>query len=576
MSLDSIIVKTPRTPLSLILLRFAWLIEIFAVITGLAISLMVGITTYTKNLQIPGQSEVVSNVSNTIIAALPFVMVSIVELAKIPVAQAVYQTKTYVWKSIFIIALIFLAIITFETALNGFERNFNNLNYSVSQAREELQKNKERTITLDEQISKAEELSRETVIVNFTRQNKVFLNNREKNLSSLRQQESLGESKSNDLQITSLKTQIKGLIENKNTIRSQLESEISSLNENTTEQRNRIDNESRRKRISTESKLNKIRQRLKEAEEQFLREKKNCFLCQEEKSRFDRKSEDLREREAVLEKDLSKISIIGRVSELTLSASQNRMNIRRRSREKLDGISEKIEKFNLDVARLSGIKQSDIEKERGRLNKDRQRIDGEYKRNLAQITQQKQDQLNFVTNRETKIRDYTKERNELAVKVSELKSIINKKAADTQVYRIALMFEPAANTAADVSPRVVNLVGKVWFGSLAMVIAITGILLALASEVLNDEKNTVVGINRGVLNNIFRAVRSGIAALLMYVRNRPKIVTKEIEREVIKEVIKEVPVEKVVFKDVPIEIITKEVVHVPIYTNDMNLLKNKP
>jgi uncharacterized membrane protein (DUF106 family) len=43
------VVKNPnvtQTPLSKILIRFAWLIEIFAVITGLFISLMIAATTY--------------------------------------------------------------------------------------------------------------------------------------------------------------------------------------------------------------------------------------------------------------------------------------------------------------------------------------------------------------------------------------------------------------------------------------------------------------------------------------------------------------------------------------------------
>ncbi len=116
-----------RTQLSKILIRFAWLIEVFAVITGLAISLMIAVDTYSKNLLIPGQSKAITNISNTVIAALPFVMVSIVELAKIPASQAVYQTRTRSWKIIFTIVLVFLAVITFETALNGFERNFTNL-----------------------------------------------------------------------------------------------------------------------------------------------------------------------------------------------------------------------------------------------------------------------------------------------------------------------------------------------------------------------------------------------------------------------------------------------------------------
>ncbi|KZZ13680.1 hypothetical protein A3749_26155 [Oleiphilus sp. HI0078] len=44
-------------------------------------------------------------------------------------------------------------------------------------------------------------------------------------------------------------------------------------------------------------------------------------------------------------------------------------------------------------------------------------------------------------------------------------------------------------------------------------------------------------------------------------------------KEVATEVIKEVPVEKVVKVEVPVEIIKKEIVHVPLYTEDKSLLK---
>jgi hypothetical protein len=55
----------------------------------------------------------------------------------------------------------------------------------------------------------------------------------------------------------------------------------------------------------------------------------------------------------------------------------------------------------------------------------------------------------------------------------------------------------------------------------------------------------------------------------------------------IKEVVKEVPVDKVVFRDKIVEVLKKEIVHVPLYTNDKELIhlsntgyagtkKNKP
>ena len=108
------------------------------------------------------------------------------------------------------------------------------------------------------------------------------------------------------------------------------------------------------------------------------------------------------------------------------------------------------------------------------------------------------------------------------------------------------------------------MVGKIWFGSLALVIAITGITLALASEVIADERQTRVSEeNAPKRKSKMRAIALSISRLA---RSRPKYK--------IKEVIKEVPVDKVAFRDVVKEVVKKEVVHVPIYTNDKKLLNS--
>jgi hypothetical protein len=47
---------------------------------------------------------------------------------------------------------------------------------------------------------------------------------------------------------------------------------------------------------------------------------------------------------------------------------------------------------------------------------------------------------------------------------------------------------------------------------------------------------------------------------------------KPIYKTSIKEIVKEVPVEKVVFRDKIIEVVKKEIVHVPLYTDDKDLI----
>jgi|TARA_B100002003_G_scaffold175324_1_gene163188 hypothetical protein len=57
--------------------------------------------------------------------------------------------------------------------------------------------------------------------------------------------------------------------------------------------------------------------------------------------------------------------------------------------------------------------------------------------------------------------------------------------------------------------------------------------------------------------------------------NNPRVVIKNVEVEKIVEVTKEVPVDKVAFKEVPVEVVKREVVHIPVYTNDPSLLGKK-
>ena len=55
-------------------------------------------------------------------------------------------------------------------------------------------------------------------------------------------------------------------------------------------------------------------------------------------------------------------------------------------------------------------------------------------------------------------------------------------------------------------------------------------------------------------------------------KRKPKIKEIEIEVEKIVEVIKEVPVTKVVTQEVPKEVIRKQIVHVPIASDDLTIL----
>ena len=108
------------------LYAFAWAFEICAVLIGLAIALMQGYSSFEEMEAYNTNTGFVTS-TNIFIAAMPFIMVALVEITKIPFVGAFYQAKSIAWKFIFGFTLIFMAAITFESAANGFERNFNAL-----------------------------------------------------------------------------------------------------------------------------------------------------------------------------------------------------------------------------------------------------------------------------------------------------------------------------------------------------------------------------------------------------------------------------------------------------------------
>ena len=171
--------------------------------------------------------------------------------------------------------------------------------------------------------------------------------------------------------------------------------------------------------------------------------------------------------------------------------------------------------------------------------------------------------------------------------------VIRSKIADltrqSQPHRIAALFLNKEESMEADADRV-NLVAIVWFGSLAIIVAWTGTLLAFGGLVLR------YGPTQRTPGKLSRSMRSYFVDRR---RRGRRTVVQEIEREIIKEVLvekivptevakeipvekvviqtveKDVPVDKVVFKEVPKEVVRKELVYVPVFTDDPQLKAEK-
>jgi len=102
-----------RLPLSKKLIFSAWCIEIIAAAIGLFLAIML--------LEQGYQADKSISYSAVAIGSLPLVIVAIVELMKIPLVSAIYVTQERLKKILFILGLLILVVITFETFFIAFE-----------------------------------------------------------------------------------------------------------------------------------------------------------------------------------------------------------------------------------------------------------------------------------------------------------------------------------------------------------------------------------------------------------------------------------------------------------------------
>ena len=129
---------------------------------------------------------------------------------------------------------------------------------------------------------------------------------------------------------------------------------------------------------------------------------------------------------------------------------------------------------------------------------------------------------------------------------------------ESQIYRLAKRVFDYEN-AADVSEHEATIIAGLWYGSIALIAATTGVILAMAAAVLGlPEKQP--GKTARTLRRLLLALRkrARIKVVKVQYRNRTKTVKEPVE------VIKEIPVDRVVIKEVPKEIVVPHFIYVPV------------
>ena len=263
------------------------------------------------------------------------------------------------------------------------------------------------------------------------------------------------------------------------------------------------------------------------------------------------------------------------------------------------------------ISKLHNFNQTEVF-QKAQKQKDKLKAEKEEKRNI--YGQKRRDQklernklIAEYNDKENNLRENEKKQNELKDKITKLENKFDREARGNQFYRFAMIFIPGIQSPSDVTNQHISLVAQVWFISLAGIIAWMGTLLAFASFVVRygpssseakiakaaakAEKATAkaaVKAANAKSSKLRRCFRLLFIEARKYIRQPKikeieKVVEKivEVEKEIVvekivpTEVIKEVPVDRVVIQNVPTEVIRKEVIHVPIASDDLTILDVK-
>ena len=565
------------------LLNMAWTVEILVAVIGICIAIIVVINAQgTQNVEdLAGRSLKLNDITFGGI----FFIVAIVELTKIPLATAVYYSVRIYWKVIFLIGLLLVNVSTFETIVTGFERI-----------------NRERTKVVDKKIVKYHSINTQIEQLQDNANVKQF----DGEINELRKQRTNINQQISEISVNAQK-RIQDIIDsgsNKPAI-DQLQKQVDTLNQNISNLTNRnvelagqIDSKlfgSNKKSIAASIATNdaainnyKTEKREKEAKVSKLIDdqgKSSSGQIEIIKSEMKSAIEPLNDELAIIASNISGLE--GNKTQYNIDDSEKIKRIKELQNTRLELISNEEGTGIDDLAPDSQVyrvatwlKNWFIIDYNDEINKINEQIFQLEKQKVKSITERGWfDKIFSFLNKNSSLDNEAIDRqiSNLKTKIIEFenKSIKAKTKISDSVY-------------ADIPSGALAAAFWLWFGVLSFIISVTGTMLAFASLVLLDPR---LHILRNKKNNTWRGLATRISKFFVLSNKfiwgkikrfrdpNIKIVEKEVEKivEKIVEVEKFVG-EKIVYEkvEIPKEVIRKEIVYVPLPTDDNELLKKGP
>ena len=572
----------------LFLLRMAWTVEISVAIIGFIIGLIImqGTKTYDDPGIVTGIDLIARMFSNMTLSdfsfGLIFMIVAIVELTKIPLATAVYYSVRLSWKIIFILGLLLVNVSTFETIVTGFERMSQERTRDVKKAMHTYQKNLKKIEDIE--IDKFSDNIDEDIDEVLEKRTKLQAQIAQIQLNAQKQIQGIKDSGANKESAGQLKRDIESLDEkigrledNKSQLEGKIDSKVWGSNKNTIkEQASKID-----EKISKyESERVEKNTQLKILNEKSSRDNEGQISLIQSRAQAEIKK--IRDGDlAQVEKELGDLNKqkndraegkINRAKDITKLQEENT--------KLLDVIEEKAPENQVYrvASWLRGWFEIDYNKEVTKIEKEIFRLET---LRLSEIK---------TPNWFQKIFPIFYDDSRPSVEILEMQIKDNKERIDDLIKRQKLKIEAddSAVIWASIPQGALTAAFWLWFGVLSFVISVVGTLLAFASLVLLDPRLHKI---RNTKAN-WRGVAERLSRLLFTIRRYIHGRIRRFKDPVIKEVKVEVEVEKIVKepvyvykdkivhveKEVPVkeEIIKKEIVYVPLPTDDEELLKKGP
>ena len=500
--INEVSVLEERRRYGVFITRIAWGVEILACITGFLIALnFSGVFTSAPT-------------SDSGIIAITFAIVAIVELTKIPLVTAIYFSLITRMRIIFSLILFLVCLGTFETLMQGFELSQKGRTAEIDEVFQKINELDEEKYSIE---SKLNQDQKEVELISSDNKSKVDeINTNFDNKLQIIKTNKKDESNELERQLGNKRDEKKLLLSNDDPSGQikVIQAQINELSEDIESQNDCIENETDeiaglRQGFGALLNQNQIDQ----AENRRSRCEKDKISFVNEKANLNRKLQDLSSR--TVEGQASQIKVIN---------------------EEISEIEEKISYMNADYNKQ--IKENE-ENRNNELN--------ELKLKTQSLSAS---QSNISENRS----DLVKRIKEITVLTGKLESEFENKAYDNQMYRFAKRFF-FKERYVEVTQGMVSFVFFIWFGAIALVVALVGPGLAYAGLSLRDRRVKEDDVNiykkPKKITNLLRLTLIAIRRKF----NQPKIKKIYEIKEV--EVIKEVPIEIIKEKVVERKIVEK-------------------